>query len=299
MIDRRLPSLLALRAFASAAEHSSFTEAARELNVTQAAISRHVRGLEDDLGQAVFRRLHRRVELTPVGERLARELAAGFTQIHAAVQAARKVRARRLRLTVEPAFAARWLVPRLDDFGRKHPDIVIELETSNVLRQLGEEADVAIRYTMRSDRRPTGKAQRLFSCEVVPVIGKPAGRAARGLRRDESVLGRRLLHDDQGELWAQWFVAAGLDIATAAAHQHFSDYSIALDAAERGAGVALGAVPFIQADLAKGWLARVGSTGLMAGAYWVVESGERASAKQRAAFVTWLLEQAARTVAGN
>jgi LysR family transcriptional regulator, glycine cleavage system transcriptional activator len=88
MPSRRTPSLLALRAFETAARRLSFTEAARELHVSQAAISRHVRTLEADLGRPLFRRLHRHVEMTTTGRRLADELLVGFSQIQHAVQSA-------------------------------------------------------------------------------------------------------------------------------------------------------------------------------------------------------------------
>src|SRR5580700_10618014 len=116
MPAQRPPSLLALRAFEAAARRLSFTEAARELHVSQAAISRHVRGLEKDVGRELFRRLHRAVELTEPGKQFAAELAAGFLRIQRAVEAVRGAPTRRLRVSTEHAFAAQWLVDRLDRF---------------------------------------------------------------------------------------------------------------------------------------------------------------------------------------
>src|SRR5579859_7821346 len=141
----RQPSLLALRAFEAAARRLSFTEAARELHVSQAAISRHVRALEQDLDVILFRRLHRHIELTPAGQRLATRLAAGFQQIRSAVDAVRRPE-RQLRVTVEPAFGALWLVPRLDRFTAEHPHVELNLDTSIDMRVLGRDADVAIRF---------------------------------------------------------------------------------------------------------------------------------------------------------
>src|SRR5262245_27397976 len=110
MPTQRFPSLLALRAFEAAARRLSFTEAANELHVSQAAVSRHVRGLEKDVGRELFRRLHRAVELTAAGKQLAAELTAGFLRIQQAVESVRGLQTRRLRVSSEPAFAARWLV---------------------------------------------------------------------------------------------------------------------------------------------------------------------------------------------
>src|SRR6201985_1860994 len=89
MPTQRFPSLLALRAFEAAGRRLSFTEAANELHVSQAAVSRHVRGLEKDVGRELFRRLHRAVELTAAGKQFAAELAAGFLRIQRAVEAVR------------------------------------------------------------------------------------------------------------------------------------------------------------------------------------------------------------------
>ena len=112
MFATRLPSLLGLRAFEAAARRLSFTEAALELHVSQAAISRHVRALEQELGRPLFRRLHRRVELTVPGQRLATELAAAFSQIHRAVDAVRGNATQSLRVSA-PNFSVRSSSPGL------------------------------------------------------------------------------------------------------------------------------------------------------------------------------------------
>jgi len=105
MPTRRSPSLLALRAFETAARRLSFTDAARDLHISQAAVSRHIRLLEAEIGKQLFRRLHRRVELTAAGQRLASELAAGFLRIHRAVEVARGVATRRPAVINRPPAA--------------------------------------------------------------------------------------------------------------------------------------------------------------------------------------------------
>jgi LysR family glycine cleavage system transcriptional activator len=287
MTLQRQPSLLALRAFEAAARRLSFTEAARELHVSQAAISRHVRALEKDVGRELFRRLHRAVELTAPGKRFASELTAGFLQIRRAVESVRGVATQRLRISVEPAFASRWLVPRLGGFSAAHPQIELELETSDEFRVLGRDADLAIRYFSVTSRRPRGRVRHLFSMEGVPVIAAARPRPP-PWRRDAAVLGHRLLHDDNGNAWKSWFAAAGLGGFERARHLYFSDYSLAIAAAERGQGVALGAIAFIEAELRTGRLAQLGHTRVPFGAYFLLESKERAPAALRAAFVGWL-----------
>jgi LysR family transcriptional regulator, glycine cleavage system transcriptional activator len=287
MPNRRFPSLLALRAFEAAARLLSFTAAARELHVSQAAISRHVRALESDLDCELFQRLHRRVELTAAGARFAGELSAAFLRMGRAVEAVRGNLTRRLRLSVEPAFAARWLVPRLGRFAAAHPHVELQLETTDEFRALGREADIAIRYFASGSRRARGRGRLILSLEGVPVSAAARPRPT-SWRHDRAVLGRRLLHDDDGRAWRDWFAAAGLQGFEQAQHQYFSDYSLALAAALQGEGVALGAPPFIAAELRSGRLAQLGRTRVAFGSYWLLESRERSSAALRAAFSGWL-----------
>jgi LysR family glycine cleavage system transcriptional activator len=290
MTTRRQPSLLALRAFEAAARRLSFTDAARELHVSQAAVSRHVRALEQDIGRPLFRRLHRAVALTAAGVRFAGELSAGFLQIRRAVETVRGVETRRLRISIEPAFASRWLVPRLGSFSAAYPQIELELETSDEFRVLGRDADLAIRYFSAASRPPRGRVRRLFSMEGVPVIAAVRPRPAQW-RQDAAVLGHRLLHDDDGSAWGSWFRTAGLEGFKRARHLYFSDYSLAIAAAERGQGIALGAIAFIEAELRTGRLAQLGHTRVPFGEYLLLESSERATAPLRAPFIRWLEAQ--------
>ncbi len=287
MRPHRLPSLLSLRAFEATARRLSFTAAAQELHVTQSAISRHVRALEQDLGQALFVRMHRAVNLTPAGRKFAEELGAGFLAIHRAVEAVRGARPQRLRVSAEPAFAARWLLERLGRFSIAHPRIELELETSDELRVLGKEADIAIRYVASAARRPRGRYLTLLRMEGVPVIAGVRPRP-RQWNQDTAVLGHRLLHDDDGAAWRSWFTAAGLSGFEAARHLHFTDYSLALAACERGQGVALGSAVFIEAELKSGRLAEIGRTRVPFGEYLLLEGGGRATQALRSAFIRWL-----------
>ena len=235
-----------------------------------------------------FRRLHRAVELTAPGHRFARELSAAFLQIQRAVEAVRGVQTRRLRISAEPAFASRWLVPRLGDFSVAHPQIELELETSDEFRVLGRDADLAIRYIAATSPRPRGRNRRLFSMEGVPVTAGVRPQPAQW-RRDRAVTGYRLLHDDDGSAWRSWFAAAHLEGFEDARHLYFSDYSLAIAAAERGQGVALGAAAFIEPELRSGRLAQLGQTRVPFGQYFLLESAERSGAAHRDAFVRWLL----------
>jgi LysR family glycine cleavage system transcriptional activator len=114
-------------------------------------------------------------------------------------------------------------------------------------------------------------------------------RAAPGKKRvDSEVIGHRLLHDDDGTAWRNWFAAAGLGGYEKAKHLHFNDSSLVLTAALRGQGVALSAPIHIGPDLKTGRLVRLGRTAVSFGDYWLLEAADRAGAKVRSAFVQWL-----------
>ncbi|MGC9370694.1 MAG: LysR substrate-binding domain-containing protein [Paracoccaceae bacterium] len=144
---RQMPSLTALRAFEATARLESFSAAARALNVTHAAVAQQVRALEDELGVALVYREGRGMALSPEGAQLAQGLGDGFQALQDAVEALRADRAGRpLKISLTPAFATQWLMPRLGDFWQKHPDIPISLEPDRRVVDMKREGfDLAIR----------------------------------------------------------------------------------------------------------------------------------------------------------
>jgi LysR family glycine cleavage system transcriptional activator len=227
------------------------------------------------------------VELTNTGERLARQLGVGFAHLREAVTAARSSSLQRLRISVERTFAAHWLVPRLGAFTAEYPDIEIELDSSDQMRVLGRDADVAIRFLSARLRQPRGRSRRLFALEGYPVVAARRGVTPR-VRSDADVMAYRLLHDDDGTTWRQWFAAAGLEGYERAKHLHFDDFSLVLAAVLRGQGAALSAPLYMRTQLNSRRLVRVGRTLVTFGEYWVLESSQRVNAKARAAFLRWL-----------
>ena len=144
----RLPPLTALRAFEAAARHMSFAKAAEELNVTPAALSFQIKSLEEHLGQPVFRRLNRAVELTEAGRVLAPGTSAGFDALGSAWRAARRLGDQsHLTVTSGPGFTSLWLAPRLFAFATAHPEIELRLSASlKILDFDRDEVDIAIRF---------------------------------------------------------------------------------------------------------------------------------------------------------
>jgi LysR family glycine cleavage system transcriptional activator len=193
---------------------------------------------------------------------------------------------------VEPAFAARWLVPRFGRFTAANPDVEVDLESSDELRTVGRDADIAIRFLGSTSRKPKGRARKLFTYAGFPVIA--SGTRANLPRRhsDSDVLAFRLLHDDDGSAWRRWFAAAGLEGFDAAKHLHFNDSSLVLTATLRGQGAALSAPIYLHSQLRSGRLARIGRTSVIFGDYWLLEATDRATAKGRAAFIEWFIQEA-------
>jgi len=145
---RNIPSLSALRAFEAAARCQSFSQAARELNVTHAAIAQHVRALEAEFSESLIRRQGRGIATTPAGQALAEQLRAGFSVIAEGIQELRDQSPDRpLNIAVTPAFATNWLMPRIGEFWALHPDIALNINPSTKLVDLkGDGFDLAIRF---------------------------------------------------------------------------------------------------------------------------------------------------------
>jgi len=252
----RLPPLTALRAFDAAARHMSFASAAAELNVTPAALSLQIKSLEAHLGQPVFRRLNRAVELTEVGRMLAPGVADGFTALSAAWRNTRRLNnSSNLNVTAGPGFTSKWLAPRLYDFAKRHPEIELRFSASLKLMDFDrDEVDVAIRFGMDRD-------DGLFSEPLVREWLAPmmSPELARNFDTPEKLADAVLIHDDsmafldQPAIWSTWCRVAGIDINTDHGPR-FSQVDHALDAAISGAGVTLGRVSLASHALASGSL---------------------------------------------
>lgn len=252
----RLPPLTALRAFDAAARHMSFARAADELNVTPAALSFQIKSLEEHLGQPVFRRLNRAVELTEAGRALAPGCADGFTTLTRAWRAAQRIADHHsLTVTAGPAFTSKWLAPRLFGFAQENPDIELRFSASLRIMDFGrEEIDVAIRFGQSSDE---GLFSRTLIREWVTPMMAPA--LAEGVSAPADLAGLPLLHQDDTAFlrpplnWDTWFHAAGLPPPEPGGPR-FSQADHAVNAALAGAGVILGRISLAEQHLRDGQL---------------------------------------------
>ena len=240
---RRLPPLSALAAFEAAARLASFTKAAAELGVSQAAVSRQVKALEGFLEAQVFVRLHRGVRLTPEGERLQAAVNLGLGHIAEVVGDLQRQGGGAVTLSTTIAFAAFWLVPRLDAFRRRYPTLDLKLHTAEHFADLSREGvDLAVRYG--HGNWPGLAVAELFRDEVMAVCAPAylAGRTAPLTAAD--LPGERLLHQDISDSswisWGHWLRQHGVVPAGRLHGPRFNNYTLVVQAALAGQGLALG-----------------------------------------------------------
>jgi LysR family transcriptional regulator of beta-lactamase len=233
---RRLPSLNGLRAFEAAGRHGSFTAAAQELKVTQAAVSRMVRLLEQRLGFSLFRRHANALELTAQGHAFLSGLTDSFDSIarlaeHVAAMRAGPV----LTVGVGPTLAVNWLIPRLTGFYRSHPDIEVRMATGGATRPVRDDWTCTIRRDTAA--WPGYVAEQLFPSTLVPVC---TPELAVGLRRPSDLQNSTLIFVPHlSNDWPCWFEAAGLSTPIRPAGEVFFDNNaMAMQAVLDGVGVA-------------------------------------------------------------
>jgi LysR family glycine cleavage system transcriptional activator len=292
-----LPSLAALRAFEAAARTGSFSAAARELNVTHAAVAQQVRALEAQLGQSLAFREGRGLGLTGTGQRLGQQLTEAFRQIRAAVAEARaEGRARPLRVSVTPAFAARWLLPRLRGFWAAHPDVALAIHPEERLVDLRREAvDVAVRFGRGGWAGVV--ADLLLPAEEV-VVGSPALTGGRALLTAAEMQALPWILETGWSEQRAVLSGMGLDPDALEATEVTTE-ELALIAARQGYGLALVARALAADDIAEGRLAAVHANPPEAGLgyYAVVRSGPQRP--EAAAFLRWLRAAARAEAAGR
>jgi LysR family glycine cleavage system transcriptional activator len=306
----RLPPLNALRAFEAAARHMSFAMAAKELHVTPAAISHQIKGLEDQLGKRLFRRLKRGLELTRAGQLLLPKLSEGFDRLAEAVGELRTMDEEgALAVSAATSFATRWLAPRLHRFVGAHPELDVRINASTRLIDPNNEpgdalsgspvddADIVVRFG--TGDYPGFRVDRLLEVAVTPMCS-PRLLQSQPLRNAADLRKHVLIHDnvrndDGGSLWNAWFEAAGMPGTDTSRGLRFSHAMLALEAAADGMGVALGMPVLAQSDLASGRLVAPLALSLpLKFAYYIVSGADTAERADVVAFREWLLAEASR-----
>lgn len=292
----RLPPLELLLAFDAAARHLSFTKAAEERFLTQSAISRQIKALEDDLGAPLFRRRHRALDLTDDGRRLADSVREAFDGLRKSMVQIRAPHRREvLSLSTTPGLASLWLIPRLNEFVKVQPGIDVRIDATLQRRDLAIDGfDLAIRYL--PIKAAVGKA--LFD-ESIQLVCAPSllRDKARPLKQLADLRLHTLLQVEAPRgmplEWDLWLQAMGVPELQSATSMMFTNYDAAIAAAVGGQGVALGRRPLIDALLKRRALvAPLKDEISTERAYFLVTEPTAARRASVRALEAWLLEQA-------
>jgi LysR family transcriptional regulator, glycine cleavage system transcriptional activator len=251
----RTPSLDALRIFVVAARHMSFTEAANELNLTQSAVSHRIRGLEEELGLSLFKRLTRRLELTAQGRELAHRVDQAIGEIdRSVVELSRSDETTPLKVTMLPSVASHWLIPRLARIRRRHPGIDVQVIADPRRMDLRAEGiDLAIRFG-RTPQLGYAVTRLMGDC-VFPACAPELLEQYGPVGSIDSLFALPLLHDSATDSdWRAWLNHFGRPDVACHAGQRFSEAGMMIEAAELGLGVALARASLVAEQMASGAL---------------------------------------------
>jgi LysR family transcriptional regulator, glycine cleavage system transcriptional activator len=294
----RLPSLNALRTFEAIARLGSMNDAAEELHVTQSAVSRQLRTLEEELGVLLFRRVHRGLVLTPKGQALAATLGEALDLISEGVERIARS-SELLKIRVPPTFGIRWLMPRLSRFETRHPEWTIEVNLVWVNfkpTDRGYDAGIVLGSTSWPDACLTF----LFTERITPVCS-PAFLEKHGPPKTaDHFKALQLLHSqfrspDPGD-WNRWARGWGGGWLDTNRGETFDTLDLSLRAAEAGRGIAMADLVMIEDDLALGRLVLTCPDAVVAGeSYYFVETDPGEGSHIALAFREWLLDEARRS----
>jgi DNA-binding transcriptional LysR family regulator len=303
-LKRELPPLNALVTFEAAARQSSFTRAAQELHVSQAAVSRQIARLEQQLGTRLFHRGQRRLELTGAGRRLRESVTTGLNEIASGI--------RRVRMSGEEppvtlastiAFANYWLMPRIHAFREHHPGIDVRiLAGDRELDPSADDVDIAVCYG--EDQTPSGQRRTLLGAEVIIPICSPGYRDAHPeltSAEPADLVGHHLLHLDPEHWnrlhgvvidWPVWFDQYGVSLEAGLHGIRMNNYPMLLDAVIAGRGIGLGWRPVIDELLANGQIVPAIDTQLRtARGYYAAVPTDRPLSAQACEVHHWLLAE--------
>ena len=294
MSKRLVPSMTALQCFEAAARHLSFTRAAEELHLTQSAVSKQVAQLEEMLRHHLFLRIRRRLQLTPAGSLYLAEVNKILTQVDMSSRYILSYgqQTEVLKVATQPSFGVRWLIPHLKGFGKRYPnihlDICNEMEPFALLQNT---ADVVFFYGQGT--WPGATCIELFGDEVVPVCA-PELLQGHTLTEAGELAERVLLQStSRPEAWHEWFLEQGLHSANSYHGPRFDTFYMCVGAALSGCGVALVPRYLVEQELAEGKLVIPWPYAMRSsGAYFVAFAEHAAEVPKVRSLVEWIREQA-------
>ncbi|MCZ7502670.1 transcriptional regulator GcvA [Rhizobium sp. SA279] len=287
MVRQFLP-LNGLRAFEASARHLSFTRAAIELCVTQAAVSQQVKGLEKRLGVSLFQRLPRGLKITAEGEALLPTVTSSFDQMATTLDRIEAGQVRELLfLGVVGTFAVGWLLPRLKAFQKQHPFIDVRVSTNNNRVDMAAEGlDFAIRFGQGSWHGTD--AFRLFEAPLSPLC---TPKLAETLKTPADLMESTLLRSYRADEWSNWFAAAGVTPAAQVNAGIVFDTSLGMmEAALQGLGVALAPPSMFSRHLASGAIIQPFPVTISLGSYWLTRLQSKPPTPAMQAFSDWMFE---------
>jgi LysR family glycine cleavage system transcriptional activator len=254
MLKRKLPSLLALRHFESVGRNLSFTIAANELSVTQAAVSHQVRSLEEDIGVRLFNRMHQRIELTPAGQRLLEVSTEMLDQLADAIDdISGRTRADRIHICVTPLVSAFLIMPHLNEYVALANTAEIILHHSlEPPKEKEDRYDLTIFFKMEESRNP--EEMFLFKDILVPVCSVDLLKKFDGSSPTSLLSTAGIIHESRMDFWASWCQKAGIDPKYSARGIVIDDPATLSSAAAHGQGVILGSYIFLQDHFSNGSL---------------------------------------------
>ena len=250
--SRSLAFIKTLLGFEAAARHLSFTKAARELNVTQTAISHQIKSLEQQLEVRLFHRTGKTISLTSAGEKLLPVTSESFDKLESVIyQIKKESRNPVLTVSVTPSFATQWLVPRLGQFWRDYPDVELNVHHSLALANfVSDGIDMAVRGGQ--DDWPGLKSEFLFSLDLSPVCHPSLLVGEFPLKRPSDLKHHTLLHEDNYQDWTLWLKAASVTDVDPCSGNIMNDSNSLSVAVQNCQGVSLGRLSLIQDDLRSG-----------------------------------------------
>jgi LysR family glycine cleavage system transcriptional activator len=297
---RRLPPLNSLRAFEAVARHLSVTKAADELAVTPAAVSHQIKTIEDHLGIELFQRAKGALLLSDAGQAILPGIRDGFDSFASAIEQIENLGDTGvLTISVAPSFAAKWLLPRLERFQDKNPEIDVRVGASMALTNFHTDGvDLAIRYG--AGKYPDLHSERLLAEAVFPVCSPKLLNGPHKLDSFDALRHQTLLHDDSPDddpscpTWPMWLKAAGAKDIDGTRGPKFNQSSLVVEAAVLGRGVALAKASLAAADLAEGRLVKPFGTSVPVDfAYHVVCPAAKLALRKVSLFREWLVSEAA------
>lgn len=282
---RHFPSLTGLRAFEAAARLDGFSAAARALNVTHAAVAQQVRALERELGESLIYRDGRALRLTEKGMAMSAELTAGFAAIQEAALAVRARADRPVAITLSPSFAANWLMPRLGQFWRAHPDVKVALHPDHRVTDLGREGfDLGIRFGR--GKWPGVAAEFLTSARYV-VVATPELLGGRGRLGPAELAEMPWVLEENWPEHRHWLVSqTGLDPDRLRLSE-FATEELTLGAARQGLGLNVSSFALVEDDLRQGRL-RIAFEGEADGPAYYIVTAPGALRPAARTFIRWL-----------